>query len=75
MCIHQEANGEAFNCPVKALARRVIHIWEHEGDNATLLSAFYLDGQRYNVTGDDISKGIKNGSNIATLSIIKRDTN
>jgi hypothetical protein len=59
VCVHQEANGEAFNCPVKALARQVIHIWEHEGDNATLLSAFYLDGQRYDVTGDDISKGLK----------------
>ena len=21
VCVHQEANGEAFNCPVKALAR------------------------------------------------------
>jgi hypothetical protein len=59
VCVHQEANGEAFNCPVKALARRVIHIREHEGDNATLLSTFYLDGQRYDVTGDDISKGLK----------------
>jgi hypothetical protein len=59
VCIHQEVNGEAFNCPVKALACRVIHIWEQEGDDTTLLSAFYLDGRRYDVTGDDISKGLK----------------
>jgi hypothetical protein len=26
VCLHQEANGEAFNCLVKALVRRVIHI-------------------------------------------------
>jgi hypothetical protein len=59
VCVHQEANRETFNFLVKALARRVIHIREHEGDNATLLSAFYLDGRRYDVTGDDISKGLK----------------
>jgi hypothetical protein len=29
VCVHQEANGEAFNCPVKALACRVIHICEN----------------------------------------------
>ncbi len=59
MCIHPEANGEAFNCPVKALARQVIHICENGRDHKALLSTFYLDGVRYNVTGDDISKGLK----------------
>ena len=59
VCVHQEANGEAFNCPVKALARRVIHIRENGGDTKTLLSAFYKDGTRYDVTGEDISKGLK----------------
>ena len=29
VCVHQEANGELFNCPVRALARRVLHLWEH----------------------------------------------
>jgi hypothetical protein len=59
VCIHQEANGEAFNCPVKALVCRVIHIHENGGDHKALLSAFYLDGVCYNVTGDDVSKGLK----------------
>jgi hypothetical protein len=59
VCVYQEANGEAFNCPVKALARQVIHIREHGGDPKTLLSAFYLDGVQHNVTGEDISKGLK----------------
>ncbi len=31
VCIHQEANGEAFNCPVQALAHRVIHIRKNGG--------------------------------------------
>jgi hypothetical protein len=59
VCVHKEANGEEFNCLVKALARRVIHVWENEGDHKTLLSTFYLDGRRYNVTGDNLSKGLK----------------
>ena len=59
VCVHQEANGEAFHCPVKALARRVIHIRENGGDTKTLLSAIYIDGIRYDITGEDISKGLK----------------
>jgi hypothetical protein len=59
VCVHQEANGEAFNCPVKALVCRVIHICKNRGDPKTLLSAFYLNGIRYDVTGEDISKGLK----------------
>ncbi len=56
--IHQEANGEAFNCPVKALACQVIHI-QNGRDQKALLSAIYVEGVRYDVTGDDISKGLK----------------
>ncbi len=59
VCVHQEANGEVFNCPVKALARRVMHIRENGGDQKALLSAIYVEGVRYDVTGDDISKGLK----------------
>jgi hypothetical protein len=59
VCVHQEANGEAFNCPVKALARQVIHLHENGGDTKTLLSAFYKDGSRYDITGEDISKGLQ----------------
>jgi hypothetical protein len=57
--VHQAANGEAYNCPVKALARRVIHIRENGGDHKALLSAFYLDGACYDVTGDNVSEGLK----------------
>jgi hypothetical protein len=59
VCVHQEANGEAFNCLVKALARGVMHIRENGRDQKALLSAIYVKGVRYNVTGDDISKGLK----------------
>ncbi len=59
VCVHQEANGEAFNRPVKALACQVIHICENSGDQKALLSAIYVEGVPYNVTGDDISKVLK----------------
>ncbi len=59
VCVHQEANGEAFNCPVKALAPRVIHLRKNGRNDKTLLSAFYPDGIRYDVTREDISKGLK----------------
>jgi hypothetical protein len=59
VCVHQEANGEAFNCPVKALACRVMHIRENGRGQKALLSAIYVEGVCYNVTGDDISKGLK----------------
>ena len=44
---------------MKALARRVVHVRENGGDNKALLLAFFVDGVRYDVTGDDISKGLK----------------
>jgi hypothetical protein len=59
VCVHQEANGEAFNCPVRALARQVVHLRKNGGDTKALLSAFYVDGTCYNVTGEDISMGLK----------------
>ncbi len=55
----QEANGDAFNCPVKELAHQVTHLRENGGDTKALLSAFYLDGTHYDVMGEDISKGLK----------------
>jgi hypothetical protein len=59
ICIHQEANGELFNCPVWALARRAIHLQEHKASGKTLPSSFFHQGNRYDVCGKDISKGLK----------------
>ena len=58
VCVHQEANSEAFNCPMKALACRIVNVRENGGDNKALLSAFYVNSLRYDVTGDVISKGL-----------------
>jgi len=59
ICVHQEANGELLNCPVRALARRVLHLREHNAVGKTLLSAFFHLGVWYDVSNDDISKGLK----------------
>jgi hypothetical protein len=59
VCVHQEANGELFNCPVRALAHRVLHLQEHNAVGKTLLSAFFHLGVCYDVSGNDISKGLK----------------
>ena len=59
LCVHQEANGELSNCPVRALARSVLNLQEHNAVGKTLLSAFFHLGVRYDVSGNDISKGLK----------------
>ena len=64
VCVHQEANGEPFNCPVRALARRVLHLREHNTVGKTLLSAFFHLSVRYDVSGDDISKKLKLAAHI-----------
>jgi hypothetical protein len=44
VCVHQEANGEPFNCPIRALARRVLHLRENNSNSKTFLSAFFSEG-------------------------------
>ncbi len=56
---HQEANGERFNCPVKALAHRVLHLWDNEATGKTLLSLFFHSNKQYNVCSEDINRGLK----------------
>jgi hypothetical protein len=59
VCGHQENNGEVFKRPVQALARQVTHLQENGADGKTFLSAFFMDGTRYGVMGEDISKSLK----------------
>jgi hypothetical protein len=41
VCVHQEANGKLFNCPVRALAHRVLHLQNNRATGKTLLSSFF----------------------------------
>jgi hypothetical protein len=59
ICVHQEANGELFNCPVRALARWVLHLWDHNAAGKMLLSSFFCRGTQFDLCGKDISKGLK----------------
>ncbi len=59
ICVHQEANRELFNCPVNALARRVLHLQEHKADGKTLLSSFFHQSAHYNVCDNNISTELK----------------
>jgi hypothetical protein len=59
MCVHQEANGEHFKCPVKALAHRILHLWDNGATGKTLLSLFFQINEQYDVCGKDISRVLK----------------
>ncbi len=59
MCVHQETNGETVNCPIRALGRRVLHLCQHKAAKSCFLSTFYHEGKKYDVIGEDISKGLK----------------
>ena len=59
VCIHQEENGEEWNCAIRALGRRYCYILQQSGSLDTFLSAFWIDGTRYDVCDEDIRKSIK----------------
>lgn len=59
VCVYQEHNGEVYNCPVRAFGRRYRHLRQHEGQARTYLSAYWVDGLRYDVTAEDMSVGLK----------------
>ena len=62
VCVHHEANGDLVNCPVKALARRYVHVRRHVAGKkgwTTFLSAVFEDGIRQDITDKDIRDGLK----------------
>jgi hypothetical protein len=59
VCMYQQHNGEPLWCPVRALARRVIHLRKHNAVGKDYLSAYFVDGPRMDVTAEDISKHLK----------------
>ena len=59
VCVHHEANGDKFFCPVRALGRRYCHIRRHTSDRKTPLSAYYVNGVEHNLTDEDIRMALK----------------
>jgi hypothetical protein len=59
VCVHQETNGEAIHCPIRALGRRVVHLRQQGAPKSSFLSTFYHEGKKYDVMGEDVSKALK----------------
>jgi hypothetical protein len=62
VCVYQEANGEGYNCPVRALGRRYVHLQQHGASATTFLSKFWMDGVRLDVTVENISRALKSAA-------------
>jgi len=56
--IHHHATGQ-YDCPIRALARRVHHIMKNTTDQNTLISACFIGKIEKHVLADDISKTVK----------------
>jgi hypothetical protein len=55
VCVYKEANGDLIHCPVRALGRRYLHLQSNGATEKTIISAYYHDGKRFDVTSDHIS--------------------
>jgi hypothetical protein len=62
VCVYQEANGDSYQCPVRALGRRYIHLRKHGSGAKTFLSTFWMDGVRLDVTAENISRALKSAA-------------
>jgi hypothetical protein len=59
VCVYQLANGDDYNCPVRALGRPFLHLRQHGADAKTFLSTFWMEGIRMDVTAENISRALK----------------
>jgi hypothetical protein len=59
VCVYQEANGDAYNCPVRALGRHYLHLRSNGASATAFLSTFWLDGIQLDVTAENISRALK----------------
>lgn len=71
VCIHQETNGDPYHCPVRALSRRILHLQHHTNDTSIYLSAFFANGQRFDVTDNDIRASLKSAATILNYPATK----
>ena len=59
VCVNQEHNGDKVLCGTRGLGRRYLHIRKHTQDQNTLLSAYWENGVRCDVTDQDIRDAVK----------------
>jgi hypothetical protein len=65
VCVYQQTTGNPIHCSVRALGQQYQHLQENKAMNKTFICAYWMDGQAYNVTDDNISKALKRAA--ATL--------
>ena len=71
VCVHQEANGKRYHCPVRALGRRTVHIRSNTSDTSMFLSAFFVDTARFDVTDRDIRNSLKQAASALQYPLLK----
>jgi hypothetical protein len=63
--VYHEANGDSMHCPVRAIARRFLHLRSRGAAAKTFLSAYYDDmGKRDDVTNEDVSRALKSAATV-----------
>ncbi len=71
VCVYQEANGDSIHCPVQALSRCYLHLRAHGATAKTIISAYYHDGKRFDITADHISLALKLAAKVLEYPILK----
>jgi hypothetical protein len=71
VCVYQEANGDPLNCPVRALGRRYLHHRKNGATKTTIISAYFKEGRRYDVTSGHVSSALKLAAGALEYPIIK----
>jgi hypothetical protein len=59
VCVYQEENGDPLNCPVRALGRRYLYLRKNGATKKTIISAYFNEGRRYDVTLGHVSSALK----------------
>jgi len=59
VCINHHVNGDSYYCPVKALARRVLHIRANSDDVELGLHTFFNNECEFNISDADIREALK----------------
>ncbi len=69
--MYQETNGNLLLCPVCALGRQYLHFEPTEPRKKTIISAYYHEGKRFDVTSDHVSGALKTAATVLEYPILK----
>jgi hypothetical protein len=64
VCIYQEANGDEYLCPVKALGQRFLHLCLHGASKKTFLSSYWANDFKSDITAEHINQALKSAATI-----------